>query len=96
MADNNDTMADTPPAMMSPVDNPLKNLKIGTKTENEVFTDHTMEWCRQVLQLEHCPKLSGGRKVVDTQCTCLHALQPQVDGQDSATLHMVTRCTTNQ
>ena len=81
-------MADT--VMMSPGDNPLKNLKNGTKTESEVFAD-TMEWCRQASQLEHCQNFSGGRKVVDTDCTCLHALRPQGDGQDSTTLHMVTR-----
>jgi hypothetical protein len=98
MADNNDTvnhnynntMADTPSIKVMPGDNPLKNLKNGTKTSNEVFAE-TLEWCRQASQLEHCRNFSGGRKVVDTDCTCLHALRPQVEGNISPALYMVTR-----
>jgi hypothetical protein len=90
MTDNN-TMADNPSVKMTPQDNPVRYIKNGSKKESEVFAE-TLEWCRRASQLEHCPKLSGGKSVTgDTQCTCLHALRPQVEGQDSTALCMVTR-----
>jgi hypothetical protein len=82
-------MALNPPYKMTPQDNPVKCVKNGSKVQSEVFME-TLEWCRRASQLEHCPKLSGGTAAGDTQCTCLHALRPQAQGQESKALHMVT------
>jgi hypothetical protein len=84
------TMADNPSVRMTPQDNPVKYVKNRSKTEGEGFAE-TLEWCRRASQLEHCPRLSGGTGTGDTECTCLYALRPQVEGQDSEALCMATR-----
>jgi hypothetical protein len=88
-----DTMDDNdnPSVRMTPQDNPVKSIKNGSKTESEGFAE-TLEWCRRVAQLEHCPRLSGNG-TGDTECTCLRALRPQVqvEGKYSIALCMVAR-----
>jgi hypothetical protein len=98
MADNNDTdshnnnntMDDNPSVKMTPQGNPVNCIKNGSKTEREGFAE-TLEWCRRASLLEHCPKLAGGRTTGVTQCTCLHALRSQIEGNISPALYMVTR-----
>jgi hypothetical protein len=90
MTDNNDTDIGNDLARMTPQDNPVKYVKNGSKTGSEAFAD-TLEWCRQASQLENCPRLTGGKAKGYTDCTCLYALRPQVEGQDSSALRMVTR-----
>lgn len=87
---DNNTMADNPSVKMTPQGNPVNYVRNGSKTESEGFKE-TLEWCRRVSLLEHCPKLTGGTAKGYTECTCLHALRPQVEGQDSSALRMVTR-----
>jgi hypothetical protein len=88
---DNNTMADNPYVKMTPQGNPVNYVRNGSKTESEGFKE-TLEWCRRVSLLEHCPKLTGGRSLgVPTQCTCLHAIRSQVEGNISAPLYMVTR-----
>ena len=78
----NDTMNDNGNNQpMFPSDNPVSKVKNGSKKKNEAFAD-TLEWCRRASELENCPRLlGGGARNAATICTCLHALQPQVDRQ---------------
>jgi predicted DNA-binding antitoxin AbrB/MazE fold protein len=98
MTDNSDTntvndnnaMADNPSVRMTPQDNPVRNVKSGSKTEIEAFAK-TLEWCRRVSKLENCPRLAGGTCAGYTECTCLHALRSKIEGHDSTVLYMVAR-----
>jgi hypothetical protein len=87
--DNDNRIPDNPPAKkMTPGGNHLSKIKNGLMTESEVFPK-MLEWCCRASQLEHCPIFTGTSKYRNEGlncCTCLHALQPKVDGEDSPAL----------
>jgi hypothetical protein len=90
--DDDNRILDNPPVRMTPVGNPVSKIKNGSMTESEVFPD-ALEWCRRASLLEHCPILTGCSKYRNTasNCNCLHALRPKVDGEESPALYMVAR-----
>jgi hypothetical protein len=87
---NNNSIEKNLPIKMTPKDNPVSKVKRnGSKTQSEAFAN-MLEWCRQASQLEHCPWLTGGNKYNgDIACTCLHALWPKLDREESPALQMV-------